>query len=429
MRKLKAIIVKELLDLFRDRTTLISMVVIPLIIFPLMGMAFSGAREAATQTVRLAVLNLDNGGLGENLVTFLNKSETLNITLVNGSGASPKELVTKLYREEGLNELLIIPENFTKLALDPNATASLTLYSYTSPGGLVVASADRFLEAYRSVVVQMRIKELNGTADPSKVLNPFQVRYRSIVSGKVIQSPPTLVRQILASQSWALPIATLIVIMSSMQIIASAVASEKEMKTIETLLSTPISRFSILVGKVISSMVIAIISAASYMVGFGIYMGQITSSSTTVRIPPELVEQVTSIITSPIVIGGSGLLMFMALLTAVSIAVSLSVYAEDARSAQALVSYVGLPLLIPAMIVMSVDPERLPETARMILYAIPFTHAFVGINRLIEGNYMAVVIGILYMLGFSAAFLYIAARSFKSEKILTARFRFFRKKR
>jgi len=429
MRKLKAIVIKELRDLLRDRTTMVSIIVIPLVMFPLMGLAFAGAQQVVPKTVTVAVLNLDEGHLGGQLIEFLRNSPNIKVVTINETADDYGKLVLKLHYEQGIDELLVIPENFTGLAGDPYKTGQLYYYAYASPGGSYFAtSADQVVEAYKQFLIQMRIKTLNETADPPTVLRPFTVSYVSMVGETPVLSPPTLVKAILASQKWTIPVATMIVIMTSMQIVATAVASEKEAKTLETLLSTPISRLSILGGKVISSIVIALISGASYMVGFTIYMGMITGQAMEQKIPAELVERVNAILLGPNMLLGMGVLMVVALITAIAIAVSLSVYAEDVRSAQALVSYVSLLIWIPAMFVMSADPELLPLGYKLALYAVPFTHAFVGVNRIIDGNYMAIGIGIGYMTLFSIIFMYIAARSFTTEKIFTVRLRLFKKR-
>ena len=58
-----------------------------------------------------------------------------------------------------------------------------------------------------------------------------------------------------------------------MQIAATSVASEKEEKTLETLLSLPISRFTILFGKLAGSTIVAAVGAIAIIIGFNYYMG------------------------------------------------------------------------------------------------------------------------------------------------------------
>ena len=48
---------------------------------------------------------------------------------------------------------------------------------------------------------------------------------------------------------------------------ATSVASDKEEKTLETLLSLSINRFTILMGKLFGSILVALIGAVGYLVG------------------------------------------------------------------------------------------------------------------------------------------------------------------
>jgi len=134
VNKLIAIIIKELKDLFRDKTTLFTMIVIPLLFFPLIGLAFkTGAETTAQQTLNVAVLNLDSGynktKMGDSLIAFIKQFNNVNITVINNTNESITRLSRELYENKGINELLVIPRNFTETIYNPNATAKLELYS------------------------------------------------------------------------------------------------------------------------------------------------------------------------------------------------------------------------------------------------------------------------------------------------------------
>ncbi|MGB9729884.1 MAG: ABC transporter permease [Thermoprotei archaeon] len=431
--KLVAIIIKELKDLLRDRTTLFTMIIIPLIFFPVIGFAFkTGAETTAQQTLNVAILNLDNGynntNMGNNLISFIKQFNNINLIIVNDTSKNITQLSRELYEKQGINELLVIPSNFTKTIYNPNATAQLELYSYISAtGGIAIRTLDPVLQSYIRNTINWKIRQIAPNVNPSTIINPVNINYISIVREEKIPSPPEIVHSLLASQSWTLPLSIFIIIVTSSQIVASAIASEKESKTLEILLSTPISRISILAGKITSSMTIAILSVLSYIGGFTIYMNTILGLSSA-QISPQIINKVSQLVNSPQIIGGVAILMFITLLTAISIAVSFSVYAEDVRSAQALVSYVTLLFGLPAFIVMGVNIDQLPPVEKTILYIIPFTHAFTGITKLIDGNYIPVIIGITYMTIFSLAMLYIASKSFTTEKLLTAKLTLKRKK-
>jgi len=52
---------------------------------------------------------------------------------------------------------------------------------------------------------------------------------------------------------------------------------EKENKTLETLLTLPVKRSSIITGKIIASAVVGLLMAVIYMLGFGYYMQSLTT--------------------------------------------------------------------------------------------------------------------------------------------------------
>jgi ABC-2 type transport system permease protein len=117
----------------------------------------------------------------------------------------------------------------------------------------------------------------------------------------------------------------------------------------------------------------------------------------------------------------------MALLSALALAISLSVFAEDVRGAQALVGPLSLLFVVPMMFTMYTDVTALPFPLSIILQAIPFTHAMLANNVTFTGDYIGAVGGILYMTIFTIVVLYIASRLFGTEKILTAKLKFQRK--
>jgi ABC-2 type transport system permease protein len=120
----------------------------------------------------------------------------------------------------------------------------------------------------------------------------------------------------------------------------------------------------------------------------------------------------------------TGVSLFMALLSALALAISLSVFADDVRGAQALVGPLFILFIVPMMFSMFTDIYSLPFPLSIILLAIPFTHAMLATNVTFTGNYIGAIGGIAYMIIFTVVVLYIASRLFGTEKILTAKLKF-----
>jgi ABC-2 type transport system permease protein len=196
---------------------------------------------------------------------------------------------------------------------------------------------------------------------------------------------------------------------------------EKEEKTLETLLTLPVDRFSILMGKLSGSIVVAGVAAIAYMIGFNYYMGSFTSA-----IPAGTNLDLVSLGLVPSLFGYLllGISLFVALLSALAMAVILSAFAEDVRSAQSLVSYVYPFLFIPSFILMYVDINALPLAVKVALYAIPYSHPIIASRAVTMGDYWTAVWGIVYVSIFTLAIMYVASRLFATEKVLTAKLKF-----
>jgi ABC-2 type transport system permease protein len=124
-----------------------------------------------------------------------------------------------------------------------------------------------------------------------------------------------------------------------------------------------------------------------------------------------------------------GISLFMALLSALALAISLSVFAEDVRGAQALIGPLSILFIVPMMFTMYTDINALPFPLSIILLAIPFTHSMLATNVSFTGNYIGALGGIAYMAIFTIVVLFIASRLFGTEKILTAKLKFQRRKK
>jgi ABC-2 type transport system permease protein len=207
-----------------------------------------------------------------------------------------------------------------------------------------------------------------------------------------------------------------------MQIAATSVAMEKEEKTLETLLTLPMDRFSILAGKVSGSIVVAGIGAVAYLFGFSYYIGSFTGSISTGGPSIDLVS--LGLVPSTFGYLLLGVSLFVTLLSALALAVILSAFAQDVRSAQSLVSYVYPFLFVPALALMYLDINMLPFWARIVFYAIPFSQPILASKAITAGDYLTAGLGIVYVTVFTLVVMYIASRLFATEKILTAKLRF-----
>jgi len=416
------VIVKEVKELVRDPTLLLGMIIVPLIIFPLMGFAVQTSMKAAEESmgnISIAVMDFDKGTVAENLTTFLT---TLNVTIVKVDDLNFTEAVNHV-QQSNLTALIVIPLNFTN-NITGGLKAELDVYSVFRGGGIAESTSSSTISTLlksfeESLVFQKIVEEI--PEDPRTVLDPIDMSEKSIVKGKSVNIHPSVLFGLMMSQSMGMPIGIMMLLIFAMQLAATSVASEKEEKTLETLLTLPINRLTILAGKLTGSIIVAVVGAIAYIVGFTYYMGSFMGI-----MPAETGVDLATIGLAPtllsyLLLGAS---LFVSLISALALAISISVFAEDVKGAQALVGPLSMFLIFPMIFMMFTDIYALPFPLMIVLLAIPFTHPMLASKVAFTGDYLTAVMGIVYVSIFTLAVLYIAARLFGTEKILTAKLKF-----
>ena len=403
-----AFLLKELKELMRDPKILVGFLIVPLIMFPVLGyvmnLSVQTAKESA-QKATVLVVNHDLEGNSADLIDFLNryvKAIQVNVTTVDAA--------IPLLSSNNATGIIEIPQDFSQ-NISTQTPAHVKFYTVFSGSGL--------FENVGSTIVSSLVEAYNRAMAPNLLVPEDSV----IVKGKRVEGiSPSVLSSLVLSQAFALPITMIILLTYSMQIAATSVAMEKEEKTLETLLTLPMDRFSILAGKVSGSIVVAGIGAIAYMFGFNYYIGSFTGTIATTAPSVDLV----SLGLVPSLFGYllMGISLFVTLLAALALAVILSAFAQDVRSAQSLVSYVYPFLFIPALALMYLDINSLPFWLRTIFYAIPFSQPIIASKAITMGDYLTAGLGIVYVTAFTLVIMYVASRLFATEKILTAKLRF-----
>ena len=415
------IIVKEVKELVRDPKILLPMIIIPLIMFPIMGFAIQTSIEAAEgsmEEISVAIMNLDGGPVAETMMSNLTQ---WNAKIVQIDDADFTKAFNDV-QESNLTALIVIPSGFSQ-NITEGKTAELEVYTPFRGGSITESTSSSavsgLLSFFESNIVNQRIEEVSK--NPETFLNPIALSEKSIIKGKGVDINPSVLFGLVISQSTIMPVGIMMLLIFAMQLAATAVASEKEEKTLETLLTLPINRFMILAGKLTGSILVAIVGAIAYLIGFSFYIDSFTG-----MIPTEVGLDLASIGLAPTLLSYVllGISLFMALLSALALAISISVFAEDVRGAQALVGPLSILLIFPLIFTMFTDITTLPFPLSTILLAIPFTHPLLAANVAFTGNYLLAIGGIIYMAIFTVGVLYVAARLFGTEKILTAKLKF-----
>jgi ABC-2 type transport system permease protein len=264
--RLRALIVKELLNILRDpksRTVLLVPPVIQIFVF-----SFAMTMEA--KNVHLGVLNLDNGQAGVELVQRFDEARTFT-RIVPLAGQA--EITPLLDRQEVL-AVLVVPMDFSRRLADGRTTSVQLLLDgrKTNTAQIVRGYAQRILNDY---LVE---RDTGGPPQPAVVL----------------------------TRNWFNPnleflwytVPSLICILStviSLTLTSLSVAREREMGTFEQLLVSPLQPVEILAGKALPALFLALCSA-SLLLAIAIFVFRIPFQGSLLLLYGALVVFLSSIV-------------------------------------------------------------------------------------------------------------------------------------
>jgi ABC-2 type transport system permease protein len=407
--------VKELKELIRDPKILLGMVILPLVMFPVLGGIISFSVQSAqeqAQKATLLVVNNDGGNWSDVIINYLNSSTRVSVV---SNTRIDNETASQLLSNYNITYFIEIPNGFSAnmtqyMTENKSIKAAVNFYGVFTGSGV--------FEIVGSTVIDNLIYGFNRIVAPDAVIDTKS----TIIKGEIEKGvDPAALSNLMLSQAIALPITIMILLTYSMQIAATSVAMEKEDKTLETLLTLPMDRLAILMGKLSSSIFVAAIGALAYMIGYNFMLGSFTGTiSAGTNIDLASVGLVPSLFGYLLL----GISLFVALLSALALAVIMSAFSEDVRGAQSLVGYIYPLIFIPTFALMYLDINTLPFALKIILYAIPYSHPIIASKAVMIGDYWTAVFGIVYVTIFTIVVMYAASRLFATEKILTAKLKF-----
>jgi ABC-2 type transport system permease protein len=426
LNSLWALIVKEVKELVRDPKILVGVVLMPIIIFPIMGAAIQVSQESVERAIRgasFAVYTDDKGFVTDALLSYL---YTDNMVVPIDADSLEDALVA--FKATDSSALIYVPNGYhTNITLGLNGV--LRIYANlrnlnmaeTQSTNVVALLINAYNYEFSIAKIRNLLAQTGNIGTPEAVRSPIVIQYASILKGNVLDIPPSAIFNLVMGQSIMLPIMVMMMIIFAIQMAATSIALEKEQKTLETLMTLPVSRFTILAGKLSGSVVIALAGSVSYLVGFGFYINSAFSfvpGATTMNIDD------VGIGITPLGMALVGVVIFVTLVSALAMALSVAVFADNVRSAQSFTGALVTPIMIPAIVLMFSDIEMLPQSFQWIMLAIPYTHTIIATKAAFLANYAVVVRSILFIGVWTVVVLYAAARIFSTERIITARFTF-----
>lgn len=433
---------KELGELI-TKQAIISMVFV-LVLFVFMGQIMGNAMEEGFDTSTVNICVQDKSDFTENVI---NRAKE-----VSGTELNMVELQSDNYYDElerlGLKYVVIIPEGYGDGIVNEKQPGKIIFASKISTGfsaSMSSISSSDAVSVIEDCTADEVMEGIYGLTDEEIefITSPAEIVEFSAANGKSVQVSATMVTSLIMMISMIAPFAVFFLLLLASQMIMTAISTEKIDKTLETLLSTPVSRMTVLTAKMVAALVSALLNAVFMIIGFAIYMisimdgamngasnGAIDSMISTGEMN-ELTTDALSSAQALTELGFSlngvdillfGLQLFLTLAIGLSISLILGAMATDVKSVQTLTMPIMIAVMIPFFVTMFMDINSMPTAAKIIMYIIPFTHTYIALPNLMTGEIAVFWGGLAYQAVFFAVCMFFAVRMFTSDKIFTMSF-------
>ncbi|HYL64150.1 MAG TPA: ABC transporter permease [Candidatus Methylomirabilis sp.] len=385
---------KELRDMLRDKRTIRSMIILPMVAFPLLFLliGYVGSNLAGAARKEVSGVMIQGGEDSPKVVAALSQMPLLKV--VPYKDDAKQEISDKTIRA-----LVEIPAGFDSvLSSGKSAQVSIGYYENDDKSEIAKGRLEDFFNAYREKIVS---DELTARGLPTNLLQPFRVDAENV-------APPAKV----GAATFGAFIPYMIIIFcftGAMYPAMDLTAGEKERGTMETILSSPVSRTDLVFGKflmvVTASIVTCVLSLTSLGVSLSYFKNNMmaaSGSSVQMTINPSAVVAVILLVLPLAVLFAAGLL-------------AVALLAKSYREAQTYVSPLVFIVVAPAIIGTLPGVELNMKTA-----FVPILNTCMVSKEVISGTYhwgyMAAVFAMTCV--YAAIGLAAAVRMFNREDVL-----------
>lgn len=396
--------------------------IIPLIVMVFIFSSLGGIlnkeqeKNAAPQPVWL--VNEDGGQAAEEAAGFLAKADFQVKTFNDRNEAIAQA------KAEKIPAVLVIPQNFSQ-NIENFKSPKIELYTIVDNFSFLSLNANKSaLGAFAVLNKDFSEEWLNrkqSGLSSAAVKSPINLGEHVVIGERQAEAPLAQVTGFIQKQTTFIPIILFLIIVMAVQMVAVAVATERENKTFETLLSLPVNRKTIILAKLVAAGIVAVLAAVFYMYGLSKYMNGMAGGA---MAGAGLSSDVLSTLGISFGIGTYVLLgssLFMGILVALSIAMILGLLADSVKGVQAVTTPLMILVLLPYILTMFLDINKVSPVLKYAILAIPFSHPFLAAQKIITHDYAAIIAGIIYQFVVFLVFVVIATKIFSSDKIITLR--------
>ncbi len=275
---------KDLLQVLKDRSSFLLLLVVPLALIAVIGAAFGGFTNSSSQiAITVAINNQDNGYVGKAVVDTLKiDKSSLKIT-VNAYNSADK--VTQQVKDSNADAGVVIPAGTTdtliKTSVSTKTTENLVkVYSLPNSSDARVTIVQNLVS---SIVNQLVSAQYAGSSAVSQVYKVCNVPgnhcaqqtidtatiAQSVGNASAVAAQNTQVQPLPAGQApktntfdQTVPGYAVFFALFGLNAVAATILQEKEDGTFRRLLIAPIQKYSLLGGKVLAQFILTLLQLA-----------------------------------------------------------------------------------------------------------------------------------------------------------------------
>ena len=368
MRDILHIARKEFKDTIREKRTLIAMIVVPLLLFPVIFTLVSSVQSESMEKAMSRELKVAVAGsqIPVDLQDHLESGPNLRL-IPFGKDTSYKKHV----RSDSLDAAIAVPADFQS-QVDDMQTSRIILYFQSTDEG-VGQRLSNLLDQYRAKLRRERLAKLNISEED---IQPVMLDMVDIA---------TLQEKVGKYAGGLIPYVFIIFcFIGAMYPAIDLFTGEKERGTIETILTTPVRRIHILSGKMIVVVATGIISALLAIVGL---FGGLNFADT---LPAQITEVTGDILQTQFILLLLSMLIPLTVFFA-GILIPISIYSKSFKEAQSIITPINILVILPGVVGMMPGIELDLQTA-----AIPVINIALATKDIVAGTIDYGLLGVVY---------------------------------
>ena len=389
---------KELTDSLRDRRTVISMVVVPLLLMPMLTIGMGVLSVALVGQAMKEIPGVMILGGEDSPRVMAELRHLKDVRIVPAKPDYAEEISDKEIRAA-----VEIPEGFdAKLAAGETATVKIYKYEGELKSGFGADRLQRFFREMRDRTIR---EHLQARQLPETLAHPFDIVEKNVAAPEKVGG---------ALLGGIVPyFVILLCLTGAMYPAMDLTAGEKERGTIETILCSPVSRTHLVLGKFLmvltASIATAVLSIASMAVSFGAGKKMLlaltygaTDAALQITITGKAIVSIFFVVLPLAVFFSAALL-------------ALSLFAKSFKEAQSYISPLMIVAVLPAVAALLPGVDLSPALA-----LVPVLNTSLVSKEIIAGTYHWNLIALIFLSSsvYAGVALAIAVKLFQREDVL-----------